>query len=45
MNRDGQIGVAASYRLEEPRLESRQGQEFICSPNVQTGSGAHPAPY
>ena len=45
MNRDGQIDVATSYSLEDPRLESRQGQEYVCSPNVQTGSGARPASY
>jgi hypothetical protein len=41
-SRDSIFGIAASYMLDGPGLESHQGQE-IFSETVQTGSGAHPA--
>ena len=34
------VGIATDYRLDDPGIESRWGQDF--SP-VQTGPGAHPA--
>ena len=41
MGRDSSVGIANSYGLEGPSIESRQGARISAS--VQTGPGAHPA--
>jgi hypothetical protein len=41
-SRISELGITTGYGLE---FESRWGQEFSLLYVVQTGSGAHPAPY
>jgi hypothetical protein len=36
------VGIVTDYGLDGPGIESRWGRDF---PPVQTGPGAHPAPY
>jgi hypothetical protein len=43
MGRDSAVGIATRNGLEGPGIESRWGTRF--SVPVQTGPGAHPAPY
>jgi hypothetical protein len=43
MGRDISIGIATRYGLDGPGIEFRWGSRFIVP--VQTGPGAHPAPY
>ena len=43
MGRDSSVGIANSYGLDGPGIESRWGQDF--SAPVKTGPGAHPASY
>ena len=43
MGRDSSVGVATRYGLDGPGIESRWEARF--SVPVQTGPGAHPAPY
>jgi len=42
-SRDSLVGIATRYGLDGPGIESRWGARF--SKPVQTGCGAHPAPY
>ena len=41
VGRDSSVGIATSYELDGPGIESRWGARF--SAPVQTGPGAHPA--
>ena len=41
--RDSSVGIATSYRLEGPGIESQWGARF--SAPVQAGPGAHPTFY
>ena len=41
--RDGSVGIATSYGLDGPAIESRWGARFSAA--VQTGPGAHPSSY
>jgi hypothetical protein len=41
--RDSSVGIAASYELDGPGIESRWGRDF--SALVQTGPVAHPVSY
>ena len=43
LGRDSSVGKANRYGLDGPGVESRWGARF--SAPVQTGPGAHPAPY
>ena len=43
MGRDSSVGIATRYELDGPGIEFRWGARF--SAPVQTGPGAHPAPY
>jgi hypothetical protein len=45
---ESSVGISTGCRLDEPRgseYDLRWGQEFSHLHVVQTGSGAHPAPY
>jgi len=41
--RDSSVGIATSYRLDGPEIESRWGRDFPHP--LQTDPGAHPAFY
>ena len=43
VGRDSSVGIATGYGLDGPGIESRWEARF--SPPIQTGPGAHPAPY
>ena len=43
VGRDSSVGIATSYGLDGPEIESRWGARF--SAPVQTGRRAHPASY
>ena len=43
VGRDSSVGTATRYGLDGPGIECRWGAGF--SAPVQTGPGAHPAPY
>ena len=43
--RDSSVGIGTRYGLDGPGIESRWGGGAGFSAPVQTGPGAHPAPY
>ena len=43
MGQDSSVGIATSYELDGPGIESQWGTRF--SAHVQTGPGAHPVSY
>jgi hypothetical protein len=43
MGWDSSVGIATRYGLDGPVIESRCGARFFAP--LQTGPGAHPAPY
>jgi hypothetical protein len=45
MGRDSSVGIATSYELDGPGIESRWGGGGGLSAPVQTDHGAHPASY